>query len=311
MNKIKNGFKIFIAIVIVLGSFNSVTAMEEEKTYKVISKEQSQKIYKDLVLREQILLEQISRVSAMEEEESTVIPQEQWRKTIKNIALRKQIVLEQIWRVIAREEKEKWKKIFKNPAFRERLLREKIRELIQYRKNQCTGSVNATRLDGFLHKIGCPPLNDVMIVDSYFQYHCNTRVPHIYRKISVLAFAMSTQELIVSEILILAGAEVNDRECEATPLCRAVGSQEYTREKVVLLLNVGADPNLLTRARKETALHVAVREKKVEIVELLLERGADPNIANQYGKMPLDWAVGRNCEDIVELLQHWKKHEQD
>jgi len=244
MNKIKSGFKLFIAIIIVLGGFNSVTAMEEEekeyKAYKVISKEL-------------------------------------------------------------------WQQILKDDALRERLLYEKIRELKQCRKNQCTDSANATPLGGFLSTIGCPLWKEDMIVASYFKHHCNTRVPHIYRNISVLACAMSIPELIVSEVLILAGAKVNDRECEATPLCRAVGSQEYTREKVVLLLNVGADPNLLTRARKETALHVAVREKKVEIVELLLERGADPNIADKYGETPLDLAIDRNYQKIVELLQHWNK----
>jgi len=242
MNKIKNGFKIFIAIIIVLGSFNSVTAMEEEKKeYKVISQEQ-------------------------------------------------------------------WQEILKDDALRDNILRKKIKELIEItNQEECTLLRAGDLFEFCLKELGCSRVAAKVILQCLKQ-NCHRCIDGCQ---SILTYAVRHYHIIMSYLLILAGSDINGGEDKDTPLYEAVRSNSMRKEKVELLLNVGANVNLLTWGRKETALHAAVREKKVEIVELLLAWGADQTIENKYEDTPLDLARNEGCQKIIEILQHWKKHEQD
>jgi len=60
--------------------------------------------------------------------------------------------------------------------------------------------------------------------------------------------------------------------------------------------------NAYCDTRGNTLLHLAVRERDIEITRLLLEYGADPGIRNGQGKTPLDLAP-RGRKDLIRLLQ--------
>ncbi|HPY40880.1 MAG TPA: ankyrin repeat domain-containing protein, partial [Thiolinea sp.] len=59
---------------------------------------------------------------------------------------------------------------------------------------------------------------------------------------------------------------------------------------VVMFLDRGKSPNLLTGETQDTLLHLAVRSGYVDITELLVARGADPKIKNEDGQTPRDLA---------------------
>jgi len=68
-----------------------------------------------------------------------------------------------------------------------------------------------------------------------------------------------------------------------------------------MLLNRGANINAANQCGI-TALHNAVRSKKMEIIELLLKKGAYVNARDSYSVTPLHLAVDNGSEEIVKLL---------
>ena len=52
----------------------------------------------------------------------------------------------------------------------------------------------------------------------------------------------------------------------------------------------------------ETALHLAMLEKSVEVVELLIKEGADVNIKDGDGETPLHWAARNRKDDFIKIL---------
>jgi ankyrin repeat protein len=91
----------------------------------------------------------------------------------------------------------------------------------------------------------------------------------------------------IAELLIAAGADVNERWAGTTPLHYAAfyGQNEIAE----LLIAKGADVN----AKDEygyTPLHDAVDEGHKEVVGLLIAEGADVNAKGEDGETPLDWA---------------------
>ena len=80
-------------------------------------------------------------------------------------------------------------------------------------------------------------------------------------------------------------------------------------EKVTLLLDEGADPNMKFPLLESYPLYRAISGDDVEMVKLLLERGADVNgLCPADGKplnpydSPLHNACGKDYRDIVEVL---------
>ena len=78
----------------------------------------------------------------------------------------------------------------------------------------------------------------------------------------------------------------------------------YSQEKVVqLLLDEGADPNIVSGEKEVTPLYYAAAMGQANIAERLLESGADPNITDGYEEMtPLFVATLKGHQNIVRLL---------
>ena len=75
-------------------------------------------------------------------------------------------------------------------------------------------------------------------------------------------------------MLLEAGADPNIGE-KRTPLFIAVNRGQVDIAR--LLVNRGADPDLIAGSERETALHEAARLGNQDMVQLLIEAGADPN----------------------------------
>ncbi|EQB47871.1 hypothetical protein CGLO_12948 [Colletotrichum gloeosporioides Cg-14] len=71
---------------------------------------------------------------------------------------------------------------------------------------------------------------------------------------------------------------------------------------VKLLIDGGADVNLVGPGRFRSPLHHAVDDGKYDIVKLLIERGADVNLASGQHTPPLHQAIKGDQGDIAELL---------
>src|SRR5262249_11106946 len=81
---------------------------------------------------------------------------------------------------------------------------------------------------------------------------------------------------------------------------------------VTWLLDQGADANAReTRRSRQTALHEAAWEGKLDVAKLLLSRGADPSaIDEEHHTTPLVWAkTARDrfnrvaCQGVIDLLE--------
>lgn len=69
-----------------------------------------------------------------------------------------------------------------------------------------------------------------------------------------------------------------------------------------LLLEAGADPDSINSSFQQTALHDAVKDRKMELIGQLIDHGADVNKKNCFGRVPLHTAATYNYDDIVSTL---------
>lgn len=74
-------------------------------------------------------------------------------------------------------------------------------------------------------------------------------------------------------------------------------------EKARLLLEHGADMNVVDEEYRSTPLGLAARAGHVDLVELLVESGADPTAAGAPWSTPLAWARRRGHQEIVAFLE--------
>lgn len=108
----------------------------------------------------------------------------------------------------------------------------------------------------------------------------------------------------ICNIFLQAGMDVNEVDSAGTPmLCNAARAEN--KEIVQLLLNKGADVNLVSKDRGYSPLMDAIWRENVEITEMFIKHGADLNLISNDGQTPLILAVGNGNEKICELLaQH-------
>ena len=99
--------------------------------------------------------------------------------------------------------------------------------------------------------------------------------------------------------LLRAGANVNARACNITPLMEALRNGTDT---VNLLLTNGADPNRLSWF-KLPPLVIAAQAGDVETVRTLLKHGAAVNGSGKIQHTPLYYARRHNHSEVTSLLQ--------
>ena len=120
---------------------------------------------------------------------------------------------------------------------------------------------------------------------------------------SSLCLASARGRLIVAELLIEYGADVNTRnQNQETPLELASAHGEL--EIIRLLLTSGASVDLQD-AEESTLLHRAAQGGHLDILTLLLKSGADVNIQNSNNKTPLDLALDNGRLDAARCLAEW------
>lgn len=130
---------------------------------------------------------------------------------------------------------------------------------------------------------------------------CSQEVPELSTGCTPLAAACSQGALEIVELLLQAGAQVNNKDDnEATPLIRACMYKKDPR-LVKILIDHGADVNS-AMCSGETALHFACSEGVPEIVECLLKAGASLHVRECNGVTPLSVAIRKGHEEIVKLL---------
>jgi ankyrin repeat protein len=78
-------------------------------------------------------------------------------------------------------------------------------------------------------------------------------------------------------------------------------------ELIPILVEAGANPNLIFRDKQATPLIAAIQAKKPELrlayVKAFIENEADVNFKDKRGVSPLQWAKKGGDKDVIELLE--------
>jgi len=116
-----------------------------------------------------------------------------------------------------------------------------------------------------------------------------------------LHLAVANNRLSATEILLNAGASVDDFIDIEGRTALHVASFDGYDEVVRLLLEHGAQPNAVTSTSRSTPLHLAALAGNADIVKNLLESGADSNIAmNLTWETPLQY--GTRSDDVSKVV---------
>jgi ankyrin repeat protein len=114
--------------------------------------------------------------------------------------------------------------------------------------------------------------SQVVAVPPHGQPEYNREIPQGGN--SALMFAARVGDLASAQLLLAAGADVNDADAWGVS-AMVLAAHSGFPDLVQLLLDRGADPN--SAAAGFTALHAAVMRRDEKIVSALLAHGADPN----------------------------------
>lgn len=74
------------------------------------------------------------------------------------------------------------------------------------------------------------------------------------------------------------------------------------RERCLLLLDAGADPNLADAESGKTPLHIVVRRGHGDVASKMLEKGGDPLKKDKHGDTPLSLAVSSRSWSVYQAL---------
>ena len=119
--------------------------------------------------------------------------------------------------------------------------------------------------------------------------------------------AESNSNPAVIELLVQAGADVNERTRDGTTPLHAAAGGNSNPAVIELLVRLGADVNALDKAGN-TPLHYAARNNRnPEVIEALLDAGADPGIEDSQYCLPANYAADN--ESIKDSSARWRLEE--
>ncbi|MEJ6792858.1 MAG: ankyrin repeat domain-containing protein [Lacinutrix sp.] len=117
---------------------------------------------------------------------------------------------------------------------------------------------------------------------------------------SPITLACYNKNIEIVVFLVDKVKNINGNSNYGTPLMAA--TYKGSAEIVEILLDNNAITDLQDK-KGETAAHLAVMFKKLDIIKLLVEAKADFKIKNNYEKSPIDYAKLYNDENINKLLK--------
>ncbi len=88
--------------------------------------------------------------------------------------------------------------------------------------------------------------------------------------------------------------------CGFTPLLAA--ARDNSSEIASLLITEKATVDF-QGSNKMTALHMAARYKSIDVIKILLKAGADRSLEDSFQKKAVDYAVEKNAQEVVCLLE--------
>lgn len=139
------------------------------------------------------------------------------------------------------------------------------------------------------------------IAEYIFQKQSRDQIPHWVLGVAIgIATAFGFQKIVRQSLFLLKPNDTYNHYLHQTFITAIVSSSESV---VVLLLDLGCDPNTRDHHFGQTGLSIAVASGAEQLVLLLLRRGADPNLGDdRTGNTPLLHAISRGFIRVVELL---------
>ncbi len=147
--------------------------------------------------------------------------------------------------------------------------------------------------------------NAYEMVEVLLKHGANPNVKGKYGDMSLLHRAVRENSPEMVELLVKYGADLNLKDrIGDRPLHRAAQKNAY--EIAEVLLNQGADVNAKNNSITfNTPLHIAVMFNAYKTAEVLLKYGADANRQDAASITPLDQAMSKNDNEMVEILRRY------
>ncbi len=145
-------------------------------------------------------------------------------------------------------------------------------------------------------------------VKKLLEYGAKTEVK--FKEKTPLIIAVENNHLYNIEKLLEYGAKTEVRLGGKTPLIVAIQNNNFNNwievETINLLLNSGANPNIIDMNSGDSALFIAVKLRNTKIVELLLIKNANiffrnNDISKNDGKTIFKYIINNNLNEIIQL----------
>lgn len=127
-----------------------------------------------------------------------------------------------------------------------------------------------------------------------------------YRGWTALRWAIQENHIDIVKLLIDSGADIEDvDDIGFTILNTAIGTKNL--EIVKILVEKGVDINKITE--RGVSIITAFAWGSIDIIKYLIEKGADISIADKDGKIPIDYAIDNEHQEIVDYIEEIGKKE--
>lgn len=121
-----------------------------------------------------------------------------------------------------------------------------------------------------------------------------------------LHMAVRTGSIEIAKAIISVMSNLDTKTSRGeTPLHISINYQ-YT-QIALMLLNEGADPNIVDNENEFTPLHYSVGWNDAVVTEHLLKKGADPNMQDMYGNTPLMYCIKEDHAECFDIILNFKE----